>query len=299
MKKKHGKHDSGRRNTRSVVFSILFVVLFLGFFLLLARLPEPWGARCAALVFCIAGMIPVSLDIRKTFKDKTANPHPKTIRRHRLLLAKAALCLYLAVVGLAWLFLDVPYKLFSVLNMLAAPAFLALYFLFPDSFTLMEQGGKTKHSLTVSLLFSALFLFIRTTRDFNILNWPRLLLLCLVPLLLLGILFFLLSKEWHTAKTPVFVFFIAMAMYLCGTLGQANAVFDRSRPSSQQGVLTDMYISRGYRSPDRYNLVILLDSGETMSLETDPDHYTTLTPGDGVTVRTCDGALNIPYAWAE
>lgn len=298
MKKMRGKHDSGPQDGTTLFFFLLFCFL-LGFCFLLARLPDPWGGICAALVVCVVGMIPVSLDIRKTFKDNKANPHPKTVRRHRLFLLKAALCLYLAIVGSAWLFLDVPYKLFSVLNMLPTPAFLTLYFLFPDSFTMEEESGKTRNSLTLALLFSGLFLFTRTTLDFNILNWPRLLILCLVPLLLLSILFLVLSKEWPIAKKTLLVFLFAVAIYLFGALGQANAVFDRSAISVQRGVLTDMHISHGYRGHRRYELTILLNNGESLQLETDPDHYRSLSPGDSVTVHTRDGALNIPYAWAE
>lgn len=298
MNKMRSKHDSGRRDGTMLFFCLLFCLL-LGFCFLLNRLPDPWGRICAALVFCIVGMIPVSLDVRKTYKAQKANPHPKTVRRQRLLLLKAALCLYLAVVGSAWLFLDVPYKLFSVLNMLPVPAFLTLYFLFPDSFTLLEKGTEKKHPLTVPLLVSGALLFLRTMYDFNFLNWLQLPLFCLVPLLLLSILFFLLSKEWRLAKKTILVFLFAMAIYLCGALGQANAVFDRSAISVQRGVLSDMHVHHGYRGYRHYELTILLNNGESLQLETDPDHYRSLSPGDAVTVHTRDGALNIPYAWAE
>lgn len=298
MKKNRGKHDSGRQDG-TTVFCILLFCLLLGFCFLLTRLPDPWGGRCAALAVCIVGMIPVSLDIRKTYKDKKANPHPKTVRRYRLLLAKAALCLYLAVVGSAWLFLNVPYTLFSALNMLPVPAFLVLYFLFPDSFTLLEKGTEKKHPLNVPLLVSGALLCLRTMYDFNFLNWFRLPLLCLVPLLILNILFLALSKERHMAKKTIFVFLFAMAIYLWGALGQANAVFDRSAISVQRGVLSDMHVHHGARGHKHYELTILLNDGDAINLETSRSHYRSLSPGDIITVHTRNGALNVPYAWAE
>lgn len=299
MKKNPGRHDSGRSDIGGWAFVFLYCALPLGILFLIILLPPPWGSRLTALAIFIAGMILPCMELRKTYRDKKANPHPKTIHRYQLTLIKAILCLYLSFVSSAWMFLDVPYKLFSILSMLPVPAFLALYFLFPKNFTMEQESGKTRNSLSLPLLCSSFILCFRTMMDFNFLNWPRLLILSLIPLLPLGILFPFLSKEWPVAKKTIFVFLIAMAMYVFGTLGQINAAFDRSLPVREPGILTDMHISHGSRGPNHYYLTILLDTSDTIELETDPDHYKSLTPGDKVTVYTCDGALNIPYAWAE
>ena len=55
--------------------------------------------------------------------------------------------IYLAIVSLCWLFLNVPYMLFSLLELLVVPVFLVLYVLFPDSMTILERRSPLRKFL--------------------------------------------------------------------------------------------------------------------------------------------------------
>jgi len=211
-----------------------------------------------------------------------------------------ALCALALLAGLAWLFLDVPYELFGWLTLLPFPALMTLYCLFPNEITITENKAAAHGRVVAS---STIYVFsivplLRFLMDFNILAWGRYWIV--VGVLLLGLLLpvFFCSEECQKQKLLLLGVAFALLVYLAGATGEVNYLLDREQPVKFNGVVTDMHVSTGSDSPDRYYLEVKTSDrpydlmvGETMYNET--------IVGDNVHVLVYPGALDIPYAEVE
>lgn len=210
-----------------------------------------------------------------------------------LRIVKICYGVYLGAVNLAWLFLDVPYGLFSMLSVAALPILMILYFCFPNEFSLGEgRIWRNKLSLVFLMSMSGFAPMLRTLIDFNIMNTGRFLLVSAIVYVLFFVLFLACSKEWKKQKIILLALAFVLLYYAAGAVGQLNYVLDNSKPIKEQGVVTDL------RSSDdsEYYLLIALPDGEEIELRTSESHYNSLKKGDEVTVCTFSGALGIPYS---
>ncbi len=205
---------------------------------------------------------------------------------------------YILLVSLCWLFLDVPYRLFSVLAMISFPILMALYAIFPDYFTVLEKTRSTTNiSIAVTAVGACIVVTLRTLMDFNILQWGRLLILCGIALVLCMAALMLLTKEWKQKSLVLLYFLLMLVFYLPGTLGQINCTFDNHEPQVYQGTVTDLSISTSSKGPDSYHVDVLLRNGNELELETNPEHYASLSVGDSIEVAILDGVLGVPHAY--
>ncbi len=247
-----------------------------------------------------AGCTPNST-VKKTEAPKEVCGEPNPARVKLLRKVNVGLCIFTGAVALPWLFLDVPYRLFSVLALLPTLTAAALYCIFPNDITLLEtkKAERTRASYSLVMLLGAMVPASRTMMDFNFLAWTRLLLLSAGILAVLLTVILVFSREWRGHKSLLFLLPFLLASYAIGFTGQVNYLLDRSEPIEQPAVVEEMKISESSRGPDRYKLTVRLPGGKTEDLEVAKEFYKETEIGDIVTVETYTGAFDIPYAFVE
>ena len=228
-------------------------------------------------------------------------PSPKLKRRQILNRVYLAICGFALLVGLAWLFLDVPYKLFAGLSLLPFPAVMTLYCLFPNEITITESEKTAQGRLVVT---NTLFLFsvpliIRFLIDFNVLAWGRYWLV--VGVLLLGLLvpIYFCSEECRKHKLLLLGVAFVVLVYLFGATGQVNYLLDRGQPQQAHAIVQSMHISTSRSSPDRYYLKVQTGDLKQIDLQVVESLYDETQIGDRVRILIYPGALEIAYAEVE
>ncbi|MBE6932638.1 MAG: hypothetical protein E7464_04570 [Ruminococcaceae bacterium] len=237
----------------------------------------------------------------KTVDEAAAITPPDKNKLALLKKVKLGYCIYTGAVGLMWLFLNVPYVLFSVLNLLALPIGLALYFCFPNELTMQDQKKSkgSRISIAMPVMLSGCVIALRTFIDFNILHWGKFFIAGGILLVILLVLFLCLSREWRSRKGTIFIIVFALLFYVIGAVGQINYVFDPAPPQIDSGEVVDMHISTSSKGPDTYHINVLLQDGTELDLQTSEANYETISIGDETQVYTFPGLLGIEYAFLE
>jgi len=281
-------------------------LLGIGFVLVIAlprALPDPWN-RYFAFVYLAAllGLRPLLnwLKKRKKTSNKPAVPRKKD-RRTMLKQVRMGLMIAICAIALPWLFLDVPYKLFSVLSLLPFPIILTLVCLFPDEITMDEKmvektGGNVE--FVMPWMASVFAPALRTLSDFNFLTWKPLLILSVLLLVVIAVLLLVFREDLRRRIGYLLCILLITSFFCFGAIGQVNYLVDTSEATRQDAVITDMHISTSSKGPDRYILTVITDSGEEMDLMVAKEEYQALSVGGSVTVSIKNGGLGIPYAGA-
>ncbi len=221
-------------------------------------------------------------------------PAPDEKRLRILNVVKICFGVYLGAVNLAWLFLNVPYALFSVLSIAAFPVLLALYFCFPKELTMGEkESGKI--SLMLHAVLAGIVPALRTLIDFNFIDGGKMFWVCAAAFVLLMALFLLLSKEWKTQKAIILALGFVLLYYSLGAVGQLNFLLDSGQHTVEQGIITHM---RESDDNDHY-ITVTVPSGEEYELRIGEKHFGRVEIGDIASVRIYSGAFDIPYAEAQ
>lgn len=234
--------------------------------------------------------------IKKNNELKKSDLNKKRLEMVRKI--HAGYCVYILLVSLCWLFLDVPYRLFSALTMIGLPGLLALYAALPDYYTIFEKTRSTPNiSITLPAFGASVAVCLRTLMDFNIFQWGRLLMLCGIAFAVCMAALMLLTKEWRYKKTALLYFAFILIVYLPGTFGQINCAFDTHISQVCAAEVTELSVSTSSKGPDSYNVDVLLEDGTNLSLETNQKHYETLSVGDDVEVHLLDGVLGVAHGY--
>ena len=233
-------------------------------------------------------------------EKQTPQPVTQTQQQRRDMLSKIRIGLLVAIalINLPWLFLKVPYKLFAALALIPCPAILVLSCLFPEDISLDEKkkDANGRVEFLSPMIFSGMVPCLRLLFDFNILDWPRLLIIAaaLLAAIFFALFFFNapLRKKIGSLITAVFL----CAFFAVGAVGQLNYLLDFSQPQSETAQISDMHVSTSSKGPDRYILTVSTNDGSEMDLQVSMDDYQALKIGDPVTVFILPGGLGIPYA---
>lgn len=284
------------------------LLLGVGFVLVIAlpqALPDPWNRYFSFLYLAsLFGIRPLLdwLKKRKKAPSKKATVTQKKSHRTKLRQFRTGLMIAIGAIALPWMFLDVPYKLFSALSLLPFPVTLATICLFPDDISLDENkhkkaGGRVEFFMP--LIFSGFAPALRTLFDFNFLTWKPFLIYSSILLVLIAVLLLVYYKELRHRIGYLLAILFTCIFFCIGAIGQFNYLLDTSGPQRQSAIVTDMHISTSSKSPDRYVLTVITLSGTEMELQTSKEHYNSLSVGDHVTVYIKEGGLGIPYAVAD
>lgn len=289
-----------------IFFSWPGLLMSLGFVLVLAlpqALPDPWNRYFAFLYMASLLGLPPLIKWRqnkKTAKKETTSKKPNSLRK-KLKILRLGLLIATGIIALPWLFLDVPYKLFSALSLLPFPVALTTICLFPEEVSLddapKKRGGRIEFAMP--LIFSGFAPVLRAMLDFNFLSWTPLLIQAGVLLVLIGVVLLVFYKELRQRIGYFLCILLMCSMFCVGFIGQLNYLLDSSVTREQTAIVTDMHISSGSKSPDRYILTVVTQAGTEMELMTGKEHYDSLSVGESVTVYIKDGGLGIPYAMAD
>lgn len=292
-------------------FAYIFIgwrglVMSLGFVLVIAlpkALPDPWNRYFSFLyIAALVGVPPLIAWHRNKKKspNESARKKPNNLRT-MLKRLRVGLLIAIGAIALPWLFLNVPYKLFSALSLLPFPVVLTTICMFPDEVSLddtaKKRGGRIEFAMP--LICSVFAPVLRAMMDFNFLSWTPLLIQAGVMLILIGVVLLVFYKELRQRIGYFLCVLLVCSIFCVGCIGQLNYLLDFSAPRQQTAVITDMHISSGSKSPDRYILTVVTQSGVEMDLMTSEEHYDSLSQGESVTVYIKDGGLGIPYAMAD
>lgn len=218
-------------------------------------------------------------------------------KREKLKKVRKGLMIYIAAVGLPWLFLDVPYDLFTAAALLPFPAVILLLALFPEDTTLSEDPKvSTRVELLAPMFFSVIAPGLRMF-DSNFLTLKPLFLWTagLTPIVV-GILW----VRCREIRTQVLTFLAAavLSLLFCFTAtAHLNYLLDSGDIRDLPVVVTDMYVINPSKGPDRYVLTVVGEERFQTDLAVSRKDYEALQVGQTISIQISDGGLGIPYAW--
>lgn len=206
----------------------------------------------------------------------------------------------------AWVFLDVPYLLFSILSVVLFLAPFVLVLVKPAYFTMLDLGSRKKAEkykengiVTVDVfapvLIAAMGLALRSLVDFNILNWSALLIAMGVFSLALTLVMYFGYRDIKGKPGQAVLLFVLLMMFSCGFVVQMNYLLDFGEPDVAYTEVLDKRISTSSKSPDSYLLTVSVDE-QKQELQAPPDLYDVTEIGDDVIITTYSGAFGIRYA---
>lgn len=239
------------------------------------------------------------VDERKQKRRYIPSPQLKRKRiLERIYLGISAVAM---LVDVAWMLLDVPYRLFAWIAILPTPLLFLMYFLFPNEVAIGESKAIAhgRVMILMGLLLSGIIPFFRTEADFNFLQEGRYYLIVCVVALLSVIQAILSSPESRIRKSQLLIIGFISFYYFAGALGQVNFLLDQTAPHESYAVVTKMDIHSSAKSRTHYVLDVVTNQNETYSLEVAKSFYQETEVGETVEVLVYDGAFGIPYAEIE
>jgi len=226
---------------------------------------------------------------------------PSLNRKRRDILRKTyiGVCAFATIVGLAWFFLDVPYRLFAWLALLPTPMLLLLHYLFPNEVTLAEEK-KFAHGrimIFLPMLLTVMPLLFRTNVDFDVLEQGKLFLIAGILLIMLIGQAYFTSKECRIRKIQLAVLAFILAGYCICSVAITNLLLDQTPPVEKSATVLDKDVVGGRSSS--YYLDVKTEDMLDYSLKVDLWLFRKTDVGDSVLILFYKGAFDIPYAVIE
>lgn len=236
-------------------------------------------------------------------QERKSVPHfiPSLNRKRRDIMRKVyfGICAFATIVGLAWLFLDVPYQLFAWLALLPTPMLLLLHYLFPNEVTLAEEKKFAHGRIMIffPMLLTVVPLLFRTNIDFDVIEQGKLFLVAGILLIMLIGQAYFTSKECRIRKIQLAVLAFILAGYCMCSVAITNLLLDQTPPVEKSATVLDKDVVGG-RSSSCYLDVITEDMLD-YSLKVDLWLFCKTEVGDSVLILFYKGAFDIPYAQIE
>ena len=210
------------------------------------------------------------------------------------------ICTLATIVGLSWMFLDVPYRLFAWLALVPVPLLLFLHYLFPNEVTLAEEKKFAHGRVMVffALLISPFPLMLRTYHDFNIIKYDNLIIIAGGLFVLLLLQAYAMSEECRKRKIQLITIAFPLIVYCFSAVILLNAFLDHSSKVEEAVYVQNMRITSG-RSSINYYLDVVTEDEETYSLKVTNTFYKRSEIGDSVNILFYQGAFKIPFAEVE
>ncbi len=245
--------------------------------------------------------------IRKVLPQAVETPPPEkpdkrpefVQRRAKLNKIRTGLLIALGVVYLPWLFLDVPYRLFSVLSLLLFAAMAVFAFVNHKDVSFEDNKRSGRVDMLTPLLLAAVLPMLRTMMDFDFVRWQGVLLWTVGLGAVLMAVFLLFLPEIRKKVSVILLLALICMPFAYSATAQLNFLLDFREPAQTPAVITDMRISTSSKGPDDYYLTVKLPDGKEMEIKTYKEHYNSARKGDNATVITCHGGLGLPYVFVE
>lgn len=192
----------------------------------------------------------------------------------------------------------------SSVCLLAIVISVGLYFLYPQYFSIMRKKeykrvgytAKVNH-LEFAITAPTLALTLRCIGDFHFPNWGPLLIACAIAGITVSIIMYIFSREVRE-NISLLVAVLLLSIFLSfGIVGQLNHLANLGADELQACTVVDTEREEDGRSADRYYCTVKLGSGAEEEIPISRSVYSTLQPGDVVTIYIGQGALGIEYAY--
>lgn len=245
--------------------------------------------------------------IRKVLPQTVEAPPPEkpdtrpefVKQRAKLTKVRTGFCIALGVVHLPWLFLDVPYKLFSVLALLLFAAIAGFAFANHKDITLDGSKRSGKVDMLTPLTLAAILPMLRSLLDFDFVRWQGVLLWTVGLGTVLLAVFLLFLPESRKKISHILLIVLTCMAFAFSATAQLNYLLDFQEPAQTPAVITDMHMSTSSRGANSYYLTVVLPDGKEMDIKTYKEHYNSVAIGDDAIVITCHGGLGLPYLFVE
>lgn len=209
--------------------------------------------------------------------------------------------------AIAFYFISIPYKFWSILCILCQLSTLAFALLYPASFTLDDDSkshkrfkNKGKGHLLPACVAPGFALCLRTMTDFTFTDHTLgiLLIVSLVTSLVVLAGYILINKGLRNGLADAIATIVVVAFLGLGTVGQLNYLLDFGPADTQTAKVVDKQILRSTRSTS-YDCTVQLPDGEYMELTLSARAYKAMDIGDDVTVTHYEGAFRIPFSTVQ
>lgn len=222
------------------------------------------------------------------------------IRAARLRKTFWALNIVTLVIDLPWMFLPVPYLLFSILSLLPLPICLALYCIFPQNVTLAGAKKVTEDQASCLLVMGVAVIFplIRALDEFHVLQWAPLVMLSCLSAAVFSAIVLPLTREWREKTALLMTLLFVLALYSAATILHINYIAEGDVPQQQTAIVLDHSYEQSGKTT-KYYLTLKAENGKRVQIRVDSDCYSTTNDGDTLNISLHDGALGVPFLLIE
>lgn len=184
------------------------------------------------------------------------------------------------------------------LCLLCIPASTVLYCLYPDYYCLVSEKRKYGQKKGVSQLWGPVacpaFMLVGAMLNYALVGWWKAWIYGAVAVVILAVVLYYAAPVFRSGDKMFAVILLGL-LFSGGPVLMLNNLMDSSPARVIQTEVVDKYKHTSRKSPDRYDVTVIMDGKET-EIPVDAAFYSETEIGDLVTVELHDGALGIAYA---
>lgn len=185
-----------------------------------------------------------------------------------------------------------------VAALLCIPADFVLYCLFPDYFTMFPEKptyGQKKAVLGLhGVMVCPACMLLGAMSTYCLFNWWKAWLIGAAALVILAVILYMAAPAFRNGDKIAMVLIVGLFLS-GGPVLMLNNLMDSSPARMIQTEVVDKEKHTSRKSPDRYDVTVILDGKET-DIPVDARFYSEAQIGDLVTLEIHEGAFGISYA---
>lgn len=234
------------------------------------------------------------------FDDSNVEYDPELIAKLK------SVCMILTIISIVvsfiFLFLNINYKIMSMLCIVIITTILTLYIKYNGVLSLSDKKNtkffsQNRVNITMSLIIPCIIVGLRSLLDFKLTAYNTFLTLSI--LLFLGILFifFKFTNEYKKEKTSIFIILVVAFCFAPSAVIQINYAFDNSKGTVFESIIYDKEITEDSKHGDSYYIKVVLPENKNIELEVSKEYYENHCKGVIAEVVEKEGFLKVPYAF--
>lgn len=206
------------------------------------------------------------------------------------------------VVSLIFLFLNINYKILSMLCIVIIISILALYIKYNGVLSLSDKKNselfyKNRVNITMSIIVPCIIVGLRSLLDFKLTSYNTFLTLSILLFLIILFIFFKFTNEYKKEKTSIFVILLVAISFAPSAVIQINYIFDNSKGTVFESIIYDKEITEDSKHGDSYYIKVVLPENKNIELEVSKEYYENHCKGVIAEVVEKEGFLKVPYAF--